>query len=62
MAPRLLSLVSRIFQPKPPTLLCAICSQPVVIERAKADADGQAVHEDCYFQKIKLKRIRDGYA
>jgi hypothetical protein len=32
------------------------------METAKINADGQAVHEECYFQKIIQKRIRDGYA
>lgn len=58
----LLSRVSRIFRSKPPMLFCAICSKPVAIERAKTDSNGQAVHDDCYFLQVKLKRIRDGYA
>jgi hypothetical protein len=33
-----------------------------MIETAKTNADGQPVHEECYFQKIIQKRIRDGYA
>lgn len=28
----------------------------------KTDSDGQPVHEECYFQEIKLKRMRNGYA
>lgn len=32
--------------------LCAICNKPVKLEISKADGDGQAVHEDCYFDKI----------
>ena len=61
MAFRLMSLFSRIFRSKTPTLLCAICSRPVPVETSKTDSDGKPVHEDCYFEKIKLKRIRDGY-
>jgi len=62
MASRLLFLFSRFWREKPPTILCAICSKPIVIEAAKTNADGQPVHEECYFQKIIQKRIRDGYA
>jgi len=61
MASRLLFLFSRFWREKP-SILCAICSKPILIETAKTDTDGQAVHEECYFQKIIQKRIRDGYA
>jgi len=59
---RLASLLPRIFRPKPPTLLCAICNKPVPIETSQTDEDGQAVHEHCYLEKLRWKRIRDGYA
>ena len=59
---RLGSLLSRIFsRVKPSNLLCALCSKPLAIEHAKTDADGKAVHEECYFQQLRLKRIKDGY-
>jgi hypothetical protein len=32
--------------------MCSLCLQPVVLETAKTDEDGQAVHEDCYSAKI----------
>ena len=56
-----LSRFSRLFK-KAPSLRCAIFNKPVPLETAKTDSDGKAVHEDCYFIKIKLKRIKDGYA
>jgi hypothetical protein len=28
--------------------ICALCREPVSLEICKADARGQAVHEDCY--------------
>jgi hypothetical protein len=31
---------------------CAICNEPVVLQRAKYDEDGKAVHEECYLKKI----------
>jgi len=62
MVSQLLSLVSRILRSKRSNLPCAICGKLVDIETAKTDDDGQAVHEECYFQKTKMKRIRDGFA
>ena len=59
---RLLYLISQMFRPKPSDLKCAICNKPVAIETAKTDDDGQAVHEECYLQRIRMKRIRDGFA
>jgi hypothetical protein len=56
----LVSRFSRLFR-KAPRLPCPICKEPVRLEDAKTDADGKAVHEECYFQQVKLKRIRDGY-
>jgi hypothetical protein len=62
MSFRLAFLLPRIFRPKPPTLLCTMCKRPVSIETSKTDEDGQPVHEHCYFEKLRWKRIRDGYA
>jgi hypothetical protein len=28
--------------------ICALCGEPVALEICKADAQGRAVHEDCY--------------
>jgi len=33
--------------------LCSICDKPVELETSKTDHDGLAVHEECYFQKLK---------
>ena len=32
--------------------VCAICNEPVKLETSKTDADGQAVHDHCYLDKI----------
>jgi len=39
-----------------PTLLCRICNQPVLIETARTDSEGKAVHEDCYVHEINGQR------
>ena len=38
--------------PKKESFVCLICGKPVPVESAKTDADGQAVHEDCYALKL----------
>jgi hypothetical protein len=35
---------------------CAICGNPVSLEYAKTDEDGQTVHEQCYVLKVKGKQ------
>ena len=35
---------------------CAICDKPVPLEIAKADEDGQSVHEQCYVLKLMRER------
>ena len=35
--------------------LCVICREPVALETAKTDDDGQATHEECYVEKIRGK-------
>src|ERR1700727_373988 len=37
--------------PTPPEFRCSYCSQPLELETAKTDEDGQAVHEECYISK-----------
>jgi hypothetical protein len=32
--------------------LCSICFQPVELKNCKIDADGRAVHEQCYTQRL----------
>jgi hypothetical protein len=38
--------------------VCRICHQPVVLNEAKTDEDGKAVHEGCYVTKIHLVQSR----
>jgi len=33
-------------------MICMICREPVALEIANTDEDGQAVHEHCYVQKM----------
>jgi hypothetical protein len=35
--------------------LCPICDKPVILETAKTDDDGRAVHEECYLDVITGK-------
>lgn len=35
--------------------LCSLCNEPVEIETAKANENGDAVHEDCYVVRIRPK-------
>ncbi len=36
--------------------ICAICHQPVLLNVAKADEDGDAIHEDCYLIKLGMTK------
>jgi hypothetical protein len=36
--------------------VCPICNQPVWLNEAKTDEDGQAIHEGCYVAKIHMVR------
>jgi hypothetical protein len=38
-----------------PPVSCRICRNPVLLESAKANEDGHAVHEECYVGHV-LKR------
>ncbi len=40
-----------------PILHCRVCRKPVLIETAKTDWDGQAIHEDCYLTSLTRKPI-----
>jgi hypothetical protein len=43
--------------PKKPALpACPICNKEVLLETAKTDEDGRALHEECYLLKLNLKR------
>ena len=33
--------------------LCVVCREPVSLEAAKTDDYGQAIHEECYVEKIR---------
>ena len=36
---------------------CALCNNPIKLEKCKTDECGKAVHEECYIRKvIQLKR------
>jgi hypothetical protein len=50
------------FKQKPSSLLCRICGNPVAVETSKTDGDGQAIHEDCYVQNVRLEQAsKDGH-
>jgi hypothetical protein len=39
-----------------PLLLCQICGMPVPVETSKTDAEGKAIHEDCYIKTMALEQ------
>lgn len=41
--------------------LCAICACQVLLEEAKTDERGQAVHEDCYVLNLSLFMTSRGF-
>jgi len=47
-------------------LPCPICGKPIPMETAKTDADGKAIHDECYGSKEKFenatKSTHDGRA
>lgn len=43
-------------------LTCTICNCPISLEESKITEDGKPVHEECYYQKIKLRKEREGLA
>ena len=32
--------------------VCSICHKPVKLETSKTDAQGRAIHEECYVQAV----------
>jgi hypothetical protein len=36
--------------------LCCVCYQSVLLETAKTEEHGLAIHEQCYFLKLQLQR------
>src|ERR1700719_2232947 len=49
---KILQFIRKLRLPK-----CSICNQPVELETAKTDEDGNLVHEDCYVRRARLKEI-----
>jgi len=40
-----------------PAPICFVCNQPVRLDYAKTDEDGNAIHEDCYLIKLGVKLV-----
>jgi hypothetical protein len=38
------------------SVLCRICGKPVSVSTAKADADGNAIHEECYALEVQFEQ------
>jgi hypothetical protein len=36
------------------TPVCSVCKRPIRLETAKTDENGEAVHEDCYLQRLMV--------
>jgi len=45
--------MAQSFQPE---INCIICNKPVTLETSKTDANGKAVHEECYTLREALKQ------
>jgi len=63
--------MSTSFPPLPPgraptkdSVVCGICGKPGPVNSAKADADGRAIHEECYALKVQFEQAGrgDGHA
>jgi hypothetical protein len=39
--------------------VCSLCNEAVEIETAKTDADGKAIHEECYLAGLSKQTSRD---
>jgi len=39
-----------------PEINCTICNKPVDLKTSKIDANGKAVHGECYFLSVAVKR------
>jgi hypothetical protein len=37
-------------------VICRLCGKPVSVNTAKADADGKAIHEECYALKVQFEQ------
>jgi hypothetical protein len=52
---------ARQLSPIPQNVLrCTLCRQPVAVETAKTDGNGQAVHEECYTISVTGKTAGSG--
>ena len=38
---------------------CTICNKPVDLKTSKIDANGKAVHDECYFLSVAVKRATE---
>jgi hypothetical protein len=38
------------------SVLCQLCQQPVLLENARINEVGRAVHEECYVQAIRIPK------
>jgi hypothetical protein len=48
--------IGPLFVPDEPVLArCFLCDRPVPLEASKTDENGKAVHEECYWLKIRLR-------
>jgi hypothetical protein len=39
-------------------VVCQLCKQPVILETARIDERGKAVHEECYLRAIQAGQQR----
>lgn len=37
----------------PPLVICPVCHLPIDLEKSKTDENGNAVHGECYVQRLK---------
>jgi hypothetical protein len=44
---------------EPELPLCPVCNKPVALESAKVDADGHAIHSECYLAIVRKKDTLD---
>ena len=51
------SACPRLIPKKAATTACPICHKEVLIETAKTDEDGRALHKECYLFRLRLKGL-----
>ena len=42
-----------------PEINCSICNKVVDLKTSKIDANGKAVHGECYFLSVAVKRLTE---